>query len=279
MGQDSSKVIVPGHGRFWLGNPDSPPPGQIIKVSGNPTAAVITMTVATIACVANVAAANSSQQNMLAIAQALAGNLAVGAGKVFVFPGPDLWTWLVIIDPSVVSQTITATATYTAGATPSIQVLTSGRGPWTPFSEVGHTSKESPLQINRSGGDVTAQGSWQAENIDSSTAAVGWALAYALLQQDLASLKLYHGSNAVQAADGTLQASKSGPSPTENSLFLLIQNGGKAICRDYPRVSTLAADGESFDVAKLAGMPVASTVLSSSTASYGYSVSQAGVAA
>jgi hypothetical protein len=280
MTQDSSKVIVPGHGRFWLGAVDTLPPGQLVKVTGAPTTATLTFTVNAVAAAAAVLnTTDSVQTKMLAIANAIAGASSVGSGNVVVLPGPDAWTFLVILDPSVTSPTITMTSAFTGGTSPAATVSSTGRGLFSSYTEIGHTSNASPLQMNRSGGDVTTVGSWQQDNIDQSTAPVSWTMAYSLLQYDTVSMKLYHGSNAVVGADGSVQTNPSGPTATENSLFLIIKNGAKAQVRHYPRVSTIAADGENFDVSKLAEMPVQSSLLSSNTLTYGQSISQTGVAA
>jgi hypothetical protein len=104
-------------------------------------------------------------------------------------------------------------------------------------------------------------------------------MAYSLLQYDVASLKLYYGSNANVGADGQVQAAQSGPSATENGLFLVIRNGQKAQARYVPRVSTIAADGENFDTSKLAELPVQSSFLSSATQSFSQANSLVGAAA
>lgn len=282
MTQDSSKVIVPGHGRFWLAAVDTLAPGQVFKVTGAPTQAVVTFTVNAVAAAAGVTlkATDSPFAKALAIASALAALSTVGAGNVIVLPTGDVWTFTIILDPAVTTPAITMTTTFTGGTTPAATISTTGRAlDFSAYTEVGHTSPDSPLQMNRSGGDVTTLGSWQQDNIDSSQAAVTWAMAYSLLQYDTNSLKLYHGSNANVSSDGMVQTSLAGPAPTENAMFLTIKNGQKAQYRHIPRVSTIAADGENFDTSKLAAMPVQSSFLSSNTLAYGQGISITGAAA
>jgi hypothetical protein len=282
MAQDSTKVIVPGHGRFWLGPVDTLAPGQVLKITGTPTQATVTLTVATVASAATVLrSTDSSYTKALAIATALAGLSSVGAGNVLgVFPTPDPWTFTIVLDPSVATPAITATATYTGGTTPGLTVSTTGRSAdFSAYSEIGHTSSDNPLQMNRSGGDVTTQDSWQASGIDSSQAPVSWSMAYSGLQYDVPTLKLYHGSNANVSADGMVQTNPSGPTATENAMFLAIRNGSKAQIRHVPRVSTIAADGENFDTSKLAELPLQSSFLTSNNTSYGQALSVVGAAA
>jgi hypothetical protein len=281
MPLDSGKVIVPGHGRFWLGPVDAPPPGQILAITGAPTQATIVLTVNAVASASIVLKSSDTMTTrMTAIASALAATSSVGSGNVVVLPGPDAWTYLIILDPSVAVPTITVNAgTFTGGTTPAVSINATGRGPFSAYTEIGHTSPDNPLQMNRDGGDVTTLGSWQQDNVDQSTAAVNWAMAFSLLQYDITSMKLYHGSNAIVGADGSVQSNLAGPSPTEAAEFLIVKNGAKAQARHYPRVSIIAADGESFDTSKLAEMPVQASILSSNTLTYGFSVSQTGVAA
>jgi hypothetical protein len=280
MAQDSTKVIVPGHGRFWLGAVDTLAPGQVLKITGTPTQAVVTPTVNAVAGAATtLKSSNTPYANALLLASALAAMSSVGSGNVVVLPTSDPWIYTVILDPAVASPALTATATFTGGTTPAITVSSTGRAAdFSAYTEIGHTSPDNPLQMNRSGGDVTTLGSWQADSIDSSQAAVSWSMAYSLLQYDAFSLKLYHGSNSNVAADGMVQVSQA-PTATENALFLIIKNGNKAQVRHVPRVSTIAADGENFDTSKLAELPVQSSFLASSTLSYGQALSFTGAAA
>ncbi len=283
MPKNAKTVIVPGTGRYFRAPVDTPPPGQIINISGTPTAASVPVAVGgqtATAVLTTLAAptADSIYGNCGAIASALASLSSVGAGNVAVLPGYNAYQYVAIIAPEVTTQTITSTgATFTAGTTPAVAVTL--RGAWTPWIDTGYTDNDSPMQVNRSGGDITTQDAWQASAIESSQAPVTYSIAYSLLQYDVDSLKLYHGANSVvSATDGSVQAPAK-PQGTEHALFLSIQNGSKYQPRYYPRGSTLAADGENFDTSKLASMPVATQVLQSSTLAFPYSVAPTGVAA
>lgn len=274
MAQDSYKVIVPGNGRYFTGPVDSAPPGQIVGFTGAPTA--VTSLVLTVGGVSTsgvalpTLTAADQAKNCLIIAQALAGLSSVGSGNVYVFPGPTAVTFLVIIDPEVVTQVITSTgSTFTGGTGPAVAI--SSRATWTagPYTEVGHTSIDNPMQENRTGGDVTTYDTWQASGVESSTAPVTKAVAFSLHQYDVANMKLYYGANsAVDATDGSILEPQGSASATQAALFLLVFNGSKAMTRWFPRTSIIAADAESFDTTKLAEMPVAATILASSTLAY-----------
>lgn len=281
--KNSNRVIIPGNGRFWLAPVDTLPPGQLLRVTGAPTSANVTATVNAVASTPVSVSGTTQDADMLELAQAIAALSTVGSGRVSVLPASETnpFAYLVFIDPAVTTQAITAAATFTGGTTPAIEVVTDtvGLGSWAAWTEIGHTSKDSPLQVNRSGGDTTVLDTWQESGVEASTAATQFALAYTLLQYDVASMKLYYGSNATFGANGMVQTSKQNPAATEHALLLQILNGNKAEWRHYPRVSTIAADGENFDTTKLAGMPIKSTLLSSPTYAFGQQLSQVGAAA
>ena len=283
MASNANRVLIPGNGRFWTGAVDSPPPGQLVTVTGSPTSAVLTFTVAGQATTAVTVSTLTQDADLLEIAQAIAALSTVGSGRVSVMPASatNALSYLIFIDPAVTTQAITVSGTFTGGSTPAVAVATSavGLGPWTPYTEIGHTSKDSPLQVNRTGGDVTTLDSWQQAGIASSTAATSFSLAFTLLQYDVPSLKLYYGSNANVAANGMVQTAQANPAATELAMVLQILNGSKAEWRHYPRVSIIAADGENFDTTKFAGMPVQAGILASSTYAFGQQLTQTGAAA
>ncbi|MGZ3140800.1 phage tail tube protein [Lentzea chajnantorensis] len=134
------------------------------------------------------------------------------------------------------------------------------------YTEVGYTSRESPMQVAREGGESTVLGAWQDEAMRDDVSAVRLKVAFSLLQYDIASMKLYHGSNAA-VASGRLKPPKK-PVPTEAVLFIRIVDGPRAQYRYYDRVSIIGADSEEFDVAQLASMPVAATILGADGSDY-----------
>lgn len=280
MALDSTKVIVPGHGHYYVAAVDSLPPGQVVAFTGAPTA--VTSLVLTVNSVSTsglvLAALTTAAQgaNCLLIAQALANLSTVGAGKVAVMPGSTGSQFLVIIDPSVTTQVITSSgSTFTGGTGPAVTVTS--RATWSSWTEVGHTSSDSPMQVNVSGGDVTTVGSWQQDSIDSSTAPVTRSLAFSLLQHDLTNYKLYYGSGvSLQSSDGQLLIPQTSGTATEQALFLYILNGSKYQPRFYPRVSIIGADGENFDTSKLDELPTQATILSSNTLTYQAGMSPVG---
>lgn len=127
------------------------------------------------------------------------------------------------------------------------------------FVEIGHTSRESPMQVSRDGGEATPRGSWQDANMRSDVSQPTYAIAFNLLQYDTDSMKLYHGANAT-VVSGRLRIPKT-PTSTEKAMFIRIIDGAKGQYRHYKRVSIIGADSEEFDVEQLASMPVAATIL------------------
>ncbi len=283
MTQNANRVIIPGNGRFWTAAVDTPPPGQLLTVTGAPTSAQLALTVNAVASPPVTVTPTTVDADLLELAQAIAALSSVGAGRVSVLPASvtNPLQYLMFIDPAVLTQALTVAGTFTGGTGPAATVATAavGLGPWTPWTEIGHTSGDSPLQVNRSGGDVTTQDTWQAAGVASSVAATNFALAFSLMQYDYDSMKLYYGANANVGANGMLQTAPANPAPTEKALLLQILNGSKAEWRHYPRVSIIGADGENFDRTKLAGMPVQASILSSSTFAFGQQLTQVGAAA
>jgi hypothetical protein len=127
------------------------------------------------------------------------------------------------------------------------------------FVEIGHTSRESPMQVSRNGGEATTKGSWQDANMRSDVSPPTYAIAFNLLQYDTASQKLYYGANAA-VVSGRVQVPKI-PVPTEKALFIRIVDGARAQYRHYKRVSIVGADSEEFDIEQLASLPIAATIL------------------
>lgn len=134
------------------------------------------------------------------------------------------------------------------------------------YTEIGHTSRDTPMQVSRDGGEATTKGSWQDANMRSDVSQPTYAIAFNLLQYDTESQKLYHGANAT-VVSGRLRIPKT-PTPTEKALFIRIVDGAKAQYRHYKRVSIIGADAEEFDVEQLAAMPVAATILGAEADDY-----------
>jgi len=136
--------------------------------------------------------------------------------------------------------------------------------PTTPWEEVGHTTRDTPLQVSREGGEPEVLGSWQDPALRTRQDPPTFTLAFGLIQYDETTLPLYYGSNSeVDPETGYVNIPKV-PSPTESALFVRVVDGNREHYRHYPRVSILAADSEEFDVEQLASMPVAATILGTS---------------
>lgn len=134
------------------------------------------------------------------------------------------------------------------------------------YEEVGHTSRDAPMQVSRDGGESTPKGSWQDPNMRTDVSPVTYKVAFSLLQHDKKGLKLYHGANSLETARGIKPPKK--PQPTEATLFMRIIDGGRAQYRHYDRTEILGADSEEFDVENLAGLPVAATILGAEDSDY-----------
>lgn len=153
---------------------------------------------------------------------------------------------------------------YTAPVDTAKPSSTARFTPTTPWVEIGHTDSSKPLQVNTTGGGSTVLRSWQSSSLRETRAASTKALAFSLLQQDATNLKLYYGSNATVATDGSIQPADN-PVGTEVALYVVIWDGAYAQDRYYPRVSIIEASSETFDIANLSTLPVEATILTSPT--------------
>lgn len=134
------------------------------------------------------------------------------------------------------------------------------KSPASPWSEVGHTTSDNPLQVSTDGGDVTVLRSWQSAALRTTRDPIVKTYAFNLLQYDAASLKLYYGSNATTDTNGNIVEAAT-PAGTDAAIFVRIVDGANEQYRYCSSVNIYAADAESFDVSALLSMPVAATLL------------------
>lgn len=143
-------------------------------------------------------------------------------------------------------------------------------GGWT---EIGHTSFDSPLTISREGGERTTLPSWQSSALRESVSKVTYSLAFGLLQHDEANLKLYYGGGSVTS--GVFQVPKT-PTPQEHALFVRIVDGSDVWAQYFSIASILGSDSEEADPENLMSMPVSATVLEDDALAYLFGIYLAG---
>ena len=136
--------------------------------------------------------------------------------------------------------------------------------PWTPttgWSEVGHTSADSPMTITRDGGDTTTNGTWQAPNLITSVADITYAIEMTLLQGDEESLKLYFGGGQADPTTGDFQAPKV-PAGQERALMvqMIHTSGTRARWLKLPKVTFIGSDNVEAATDDFTGYPVTATI-------------------
>lgn len=139
--------------------------------------------------------------------------------------------------------------------------------------EVGHTSFDSPLTINREGGDRTTLKSWQSAALRESVAPVTYSLGFGLLQHDEPNLKLFYGGGSV--VSGVFRVPKT-PTPQEHGLFVRIVDGSDVWAQHFSIASILGSDSEEADPENLMSMPVSATVLGNDALDYLFGIYLAG---
>jgi len=133
--------------------------------------------------------------------------------------------------------------------------------PTDPWTEVGHTSADSPMSITRDGGDTTTNGTWQAPNLITSVADITYAIEMTLLQGDEESLKLYFGGGQADATTGDFQVP---PVPAGQERALMVQmihtSNTRARWLKLPKVTFIGSDNVEAATDDFTGYPVTATI-------------------
>ena len=143
--------------------------------------------------------------------------------------------------------------------------------PSAPWVEVGHTTFEDPLVVERDGGDTTVLRSWQASALRTATEAITYKLTFGLLEHDDLALNLYYGGGAVNATTDEFEVPKA-PAPQPKSLFIRLIDGSAVWARYFPTVEIIGSDDEEFDPEELLSLPVTATVLDDADVSYLFTI-------
>lgn len=146
------------------------------------------------------------------------------------------------------------TAPYlTPTPTPLPADLGSVSSPWV---NVGHTSLEDIFSVSSEGGEATTLGTLQASTLRTTYSARTETFNITLQQFDLASLKLYFGSNAATGAGGELKVPVS-PQATLASFLAVFVDGSNKFGFYVPKAEILRGDDLSIaDTESLAGLPI-----------------------
>lgn len=133
------------------------------------------------------------------------------------------------------------------------------KAPASPWSELGHTSREDGLTITRDGGDSEVIGTWQNPSLRERRDPTSFAIVMFLQQIDNASLQMYFGGGDT-SEDGEFGVATVGET-TELAAYIRIIDGTNEIGLHVPKVSIAADDDIELDVEGFMSMPVRMTVL------------------
>lgn len=144
------------------------------------------------------------------------------------------------------------------------------------FTEVGHTSYDSPLTIAREGGESTVLRSWQSSAVRTRVEPVTYRLSFGLLQHDEPSLKLYYGGGQVNATTTEFEVPKT-PVPQAHSLFVRIVDGANVWAKYFPKVDIIGSDSVEEDPENMSSLPVTATLLGDDSLSYLFTIAGPGI--
>lgn len=133
------------------------------------------------------------------------------------------------------------------------------------WTEIGHTTHDSPMTLTRTGGDRTTLPSWQSAALRESVSPISYSLGFGLLQHDEQSLKLFYGGGSV--VSGMFKVPKV-PVAQEHALFVRIIDGADVWARYFSIASILGSDSEEADPENLLAMPVSATILGDDSLDY-----------
>lgn len=132
--------------------------------------------------------------------------------------------------------------------------------PKSPWEELGHTGRETPLSITREGGEATVLGTAQNASLRTITKRSTQSLELTLHQFDEATYRFFMGENIIK--DGAMSYASDTPEPVETALLGVAYDGSSVLGIHAYRCETTANGDFSFnDPENLSGVPVKFTAL------------------
>jgi hypothetical protein len=245
MGLNSSAVLVPGIGHFYIWKH---------------------ATVTTKALSSNVATLTTSAAHGLVV-----GDSVTVAGVDSTFNGTFTLT---AVTSTTLSYAKTASNVSSTAATGRVKASkpVGSAAPSAPWIEVGHTTYEDPLKIVRDGGDTTTLPTWQSPTgVRTTTTPVTFKLNFNLAQHDELAYQLYYGGGAINATTDEFEVPKTGTAVVA-SLFVRILDGAVAESRYIGTVDIIGSDDEEMDPEALAFLPVTATIVDDTDLSYLFTI-------
>jgi hypothetical protein len=143
--------------------------------------------------------------------------------------------------------------------------------PSAPFVEIGHTSYDEPLTIERDGGDITTLKTWQSTAARTIVEPITYSLNFGALEHDDLALNLYYGGGAVNATTDEFEVTKT-PAVQDKSLFVRIIDGAEVNAYYFGTVGIIGVDSQELDPQALWALPLTATVLDTAALSYLFSI-------
>lgn len=169
---------------------------------------------------------------------------------------------------------VPAVGHYWYNPTVSAARPTDPSAPGSGWVDLGHTALASPFGIKSTGGAQTVLGTWQNPALRTSNAPRVESIDFELQQWTNTELALYYGSNG-DVVGGRYRV-PANPVPTTGALFVFVEDGEDQVAFYWPSVSIYRASDIAFDAAKLAGLPVAATILGVSDQTWLYEIDPKG---
>lgn len=131
--------------------------------------------------------------------------------------------------------------------------------PATPWIDLGHTSRENGITIDKDGGDSETKGSWRNPVLRERREPITYFVTINLLQFDNTNLALFFGGGSITAAD--VFGVPINPNAQERALYVRIVDGANELGLYVPKVSVSAEDSMEVDVEEFLELPVRATCL------------------
>lgn len=148
--------------------------------------------------------------------------------------------------------------------------------PGVAWTNVGHTSLEDIFNITSEGGDATTLGTLQNKTLRTKYSTRTETMTFTLMQFDVASLKLFLGSNASVGPEGAVR-NPINPVPTTAAFLAIFVDGDNVFAFHAPKAEIFRADDLSIaDTENLAGLPLGVKPLVSGSNDWTYQVTPLG---
>jgi len=144
------------------------------------------------------------------------------------------------------------------------------------WENIGHTSLEDIFSQESEGGDTTILQTLQNKALRTKRTAKTDSFNVTVQQFDKPTLKLYHGSNAIELSDGTLGV-PTDPQPTVKAFLAVFYDGENVFALYAPKAEILGTEPMSFaDTESLAGLTLKITPVVNGTNKHAYAVTPLG---